>query len=449
MTTGTKPIRFDDALPALVAYLHDVAKVHVKDDGVFLRDGFGRVAFYLRKQLPAKVIKGHQQALLDILGSAAFPAGALQDDKSAGASILEIKGLSSQWVTCGSALAEIFLVDRRFFGRDWLLPPQPTIPGLPPVMSFGSLKGGVGRTTALFVLAMHLSRRGRNVLLIDLDLEAPGLAPLVFENSERPRYGVLDYLVENGLGGIVDEDLSQFVGTSRLTDRDSGGGRVDLAPATGTKTLENPANMLAKLARALVEDPTSGGTTQSLAYQIRTLVTRLGKRVPYDAVLVDARAGLAELTAGALLGLGGTAVLFGTDHPHTFEGYRYLMAHLSTLPIPNPQDDWRDRIRFVHSKASASKELRRAFDDHLYELLSETFYETDEDEDVFSFSLDDEKAPHRAWRVFFDGRFMDMNPVADRSLLEQDVYKAAFGDFVDAATEALGLPTSAGPNDET
>lgn len=440
MTVVAHPVRFDEALPKLVEYVRNVMKLNVKEDGVFLRDGFGRVAFYVRKKLPLKEIKAHQQALTALLGKIAFPAGALQDETSTGASILDVAAVSAQWVKLDTAAVEVFLVDRRFFGRDWLLPPQPAIPGIPPVMSFGSLKGGVGRTTALFVLAMHLSRRGRNVLLIDLDLEAPGLAPLIFEGAERPRYGVLDYLVENGLGGVSDADLSEFVGTSRLTDRDQGRGRVDLAPATGIATLENPANMLAKLARALVEDPTSSGPPQSLADQIRILVTRLAKRVSYDAVLVDARAGLAELTAGPLLGLGGIVALFGTDHAHTFEGYRYLMAHLSTLPVSDPNNDWRERVRFVHSKAGASLERRRQFDDHLYELLSETFYEEDEGEDVFTFSMDDRKAPHRAWRAFFDGRFLDMDPLADRSLLEEGVYKAAFGEFIDAASEALGMP---------
>jgi hypothetical protein len=162
----------------------------------------------------------------------------------------------------------------------------------------------------------------------------------------------------------------------------------------------------------------------------------------YDAVLVDARAGLSELTAGPLLGLGGAVALFGTDQPHTFEGYRYLMAHLATLPVPDPKNDWRERIHFVHGMSGASLKKRQAFDDRLYELLSETFYEEDEEdsgEGVFNFSLDAKNAPHKAWRIFFDQQFIDLNPIANRSLLEHDVYAATFGGFIDSAMEALGL----------
>ena len=43
------------------------------------------------------------------------------------------------------------------------------------VVTFYSWKGGVGRTLALANTAVQLARAGRNVLMIDWDLEAPGL----------------------------------------------------------------------------------------------------------------------------------------------------------------------------------------------------------------------------------------------------------------------------------
>lgn len=48
-----------------------------------------------------------------------------------------------------------------------------------PVTSvFYSLRGGVGRSTALAYTARILADRGRSVLCIDMDVEAPGLAAL-------------------------------------------------------------------------------------------------------------------------------------------------------------------------------------------------------------------------------------------------------------------------------
>src|SRR5882724_3937262 len=43
------------------------------------------------------------------------------------------------------------------------------------IITFYSYKGGVGRTFALANIAVLLARRGKRVLLMDWDLEAPGL----------------------------------------------------------------------------------------------------------------------------------------------------------------------------------------------------------------------------------------------------------------------------------
>ena len=43
------------------------------------------------------------------------------------------------------------------------------------VTTFYSFKGGVGRTMALVNSGVELAKRGRKVLLVDFDLEAPGL----------------------------------------------------------------------------------------------------------------------------------------------------------------------------------------------------------------------------------------------------------------------------------
>ena len=43
------------------------------------------------------------------------------------------------------------------------------------VITFYSFKGGVGRTLALVNVGAHLALQGKSVLLVDFDLEAPGL----------------------------------------------------------------------------------------------------------------------------------------------------------------------------------------------------------------------------------------------------------------------------------
>jgi len=67
-----------------------------------------------------------------------------------------------------------------------LMAPEPDIPASldedttrrPFVVTFYSFKGGVGRSTALAFVANILATRGLKVVMIDFDLEAPGLSLL-------------------------------------------------------------------------------------------------------------------------------------------------------------------------------------------------------------------------------------------------------------------------------
>ncbi len=44
----------------------------------------------------------------------------------------------------------------------------------PKVITFYSFKGGMGRTTTLASVALQLVRKKKNVMMIDMDIEAPG-----------------------------------------------------------------------------------------------------------------------------------------------------------------------------------------------------------------------------------------------------------------------------------
>lgn len=433
--TRTPP--FDEVLPLFCDFL--IKEEISPEAGIFIRDGFGHVAFYSNRRFSVRKSSGLNRRLQRVLGGTYFPTGSLRDVDSAGAQVLRDSDPMSQTFWLENRPITIRLFDRRFFGRDWLITPARTKADATPLLTFGSLKGGVGRSTALFVLSTQLAREGHNILLIDLDLEAPGLGSLVFGKDERPRFGVLDYLVDNALDPIPTERLHEYVATSRLSDYKNAGGRVDLAPATGESSLENPQNVLAKLARGLVEVPRANEQPLSLSGKIKEMVGRLASNSDYDLILVDARAGLAELTAGPLLGLGGISLLFGTDHPHTFEGYSYLMAHLASLPSTNADDDWRGRIRFVHAQAEESIDALQSFEDKTYDLLAATFYEEDLNDDVFNFSLDDPLAPHKAWHIFADSRFRSAKMFTRRSVWSEELYSPSFGSFIKSAKEAIGF----------
>jgi MinD-like ATPase involved in chromosome partitioning or flagellar assembly len=64
------------------------------------------------------------------------------------------------------------------------------------VATFYSYKGGVGRTMALVNTALLLTRRGRRVLIVDFDLEAPGLPTYDVFSSASEHIGLVDYISE-------------------------------------------------------------------------------------------------------------------------------------------------------------------------------------------------------------------------------------------------------------
>jgi len=99
-------------------------------------------------------------------------------------------------------------------GPETLGPDKPEPPSLPHFVTFYSFKGGVGRTLALVNTALLLARHGRRTLVIDADLEAPGLAKVdPFHNIDPAHPGFLD-LLEDLLWNVTLEDGSRWLDLS-------------------------------------------------------------------------------------------------------------------------------------------------------------------------------------------------------------------------------------------
>ena len=64
------------------------------------------------------------------------------------------------------------------------------------ISTFYSFKGGVGRTQALVNVAAELANRGRRVLLVDFDLEAPGLSTFLLPSGPTERGGIVEYVTD-------------------------------------------------------------------------------------------------------------------------------------------------------------------------------------------------------------------------------------------------------------
>jgi len=427
---------YDDALPKFATLVAAHLGPQALTEHLFLRDASGRLTLVLRGKPRHSV--DSLKALSQAVHAAVSPyvdelpfatPDELFDPTLAGADIGYIERLKSD--PPGSDLT-VRVLERRLVGQDWMTPPQPPIANAPPVVVFASLKGGVGRSTALAIAAAYFADRnpGHNVLVIDLDLEAPGLGSMLLPNDRCPLYGALDFFIENGLRELDDAFFANLYGISSLTQ---GQGLVHVVPAVGTRCTEHPQNVLGKLARAYLEDPTPLGP-KSFLVQTRDLIAGLVGRHKYDVVLVDTRAGLHESTAAAILGLGADVLLFGIDTPQTFRGYAFMLAHLARFATENTNeddDDWRSRFCFVHAKATPNKERSRAITDKVFDLFAEHMYDRDDNLTApFTFGLDDPDAPHHPWRVLNDSHYVEFDPPSRPEQLEDAYYTHTFGDFL-------------------
>lgn len=221
------------------------------------------------------------------------------------------------------ALARWYRLERRLSKDAWLDTgrPQPPWPlgTAGAIVTFYSFKGGVGRTTALVSCAWQLARENKRVVVIDLDLEAPGLGQLLGGEGDR---GALDFLVDHIATG--SDRIDGLVAPARALGADGDRVRVVGAGKLGAGYLEK----LARLDFAAAWPQASLGSAESpIERALVALLKSLRKERP-DYILLDARAGLHDLSGISLHRLAHADVLVARASE---QGYRGLDLALSVL----------------------------------------------------------------------------------------------------------------------
>lgn len=447
-------IRFDESLPVFAKTIVEALGEKALAAGCVLRSSSGHLSFFHNDRLKEDQKKAIAASLQAIPWTRKDRV--LADLNDFGASEL-LNDTAALTINEGSL--RFRLVDRRLIGADWLRHPRGRA-APPPRFVFASLKGGVGRSTALAVAANELSSRGLRVLAVDLDLEAPGLGPMLLSSENLPKYGSLDALVEDSVTGLDASFVADLIGSSGIA---ASRGRVDVVPAFGRSSLSHPRNVLAKIARAYVED-VSSGKTLTLLDRVSRLIGFLETKTRYDAILIDTRAGLHESTAASILGLGGDVLLFGLDEAQTFEGYLALLSHLAQFwPEASSPPEWLDRLTMVHGKAPADPNQRQAFVEKTHQLFVDAglnrrgnkqevsfpaapFNDVPwDDTEGTSIELDDPPVPIP---ILDDSRFRHFAPLINRDTLLENVYRASYGALLDFIDDVMSVSAQEPNRDE-
>lgn len=96
------------------------------------------------------------------------------------------------------------------------------------VVTFYSFKGGVGRTMSLVNVAAELAKNGRKILMVDFDLEAPGLSDFELIATDRKTPGMVEFITDYLASGVVP-DVTKYVHQS--TKYKETGDRLWVMPA--------------------------------------------------------------------------------------------------------------------------------------------------------------------------------------------------------------------------
>ncbi|MFB7088717.1 KGGVGR-motif variant AAA ATPase [Streptomyces sp. NPDC056296] len=363
-------------------------------------------------------------------------------------------------------------IDNTVVGEDWAMvrmPDNGDADGRPHRTALYGFKGGVGRTTAMAILARHLADRGHAVLVVDLDLESPGAGPLLM-GRELPPHGLVDHLVEDAVGNA--DGLEMVARTPYAPPRAADGryGELWVAPARGSGTPDARYAYVDKLNRVYADtaDASFAERLERAVCACEDTMERdsdTGRRP--DVVLLDSRAGIHDVAAVAISRLSDLALLFAGNNDQTWMGYQDLFTAWQTT---GQAARIRSRLRMVASMVPDSvhhpmetylADFRRrafeCFDEVLYDTVEPVDVHADDAladavaaarDDVFAPPLTDDQAPHWAIPILFDPGLVGMDAINAPGWQDRAFVQAAYRDFLAAATPLIEQELCAGRDKE-
>lgn len=200
------------------------------------------------------------------------------------------------------------------------LPPADLPPDHPPILAFHSFKGGVGRTLCALAATLAYTAHHRKVLLVDADFEAPGISLLLEKRIPDPDFAMADLLTmihadADTEGGNALASAKKGVAGQRLGD-------VYVLPCfrylQDSVSLEiRPEHLVASTAHS--------------PFFLSDILSRLGKELGVDVVIVDLRAGLSDLSSPIILDPRVKRILVANASGQSLRGTRFLLQAIGKV----------------------------------------------------------------------------------------------------------------------
>ncbi len=211
------------------------------------------------------------------------------------------------------------------------------------LVSFYSFKGGVGRTTTMMMAAIGVAKRGKKVVVLDFDLEAPGVSSF-FPEETLSQYGILDFFVEcNACPDAINIDEYLYP-VGEYCHVNQYGGEIYILPAVGVAARNDIETYRKNLMRFDMDVPAYDGEKTP----IDLLLTKIDIFLEPDYIFIDTRSGIHQIGGITLTRYSDLAVLFFYGSKQNIEGMRM------TLPILKSSDT---EFLLVNSKVPVNETL--------------------------------------------------------------------------------------------
>lgn len=236
----------------------------------------------------------------------------------------------------------------------------------PKIVTFFSYKGGMGRSTALVASALELIRRKKNVLMIDTDLEAPGLSTFFHPEADTSYVikGTVDYLLAKNKDANATLNMSDYILTlNSPIYRDANYGNLYLVP--GGKLDDN---FLLKLARIDSQELVEGRLKNSLT----RLLDDCRNVVSLDYILIDSRAGFHDMAGIVTAQLPHGVVLFGKNSYQSWFGIEKAIDTIASSQADIPFAIIVDSA--CGQNGTISEEEKASFRKKAHEIFCSKFY---------------------------------------------------------------------------
>lgn len=248
-------------------------------------------------------------------------------------------------------------------------------PERPLITTFYSIKGGVGRTTALAYTARILAELGYTVVIVDFDLEAPGLAAI---------FGLQELSSNSQNSGLVS------CLASLETDPDIDVRKFLVRPFSKLDLYCLPAGTVSREYIFQLRQLNFERYYRLERNPIHMLIDRIKESINPDTILIDARTGITPHNAPLLFDLSDLAVIVFYPHAQTWFPLKLLcqaLLHTRNLHHFTPE------IRFLLSPLPPSdlkdKRIVRKGFEWLEENISNLFQEYKNGEQLTDFRIDD------------------------------------------------------------